>query len=243
MTRETWFWIGFAGMAAGALATWAYGRTRRTRDEENDWLVHLFVCLIAMASYLAMAVGQGTLVLADGRDFHFARYIDWLLTTPLLLLGLALNALGSPFRRWALLLGLMGADAYMIATGALSAASPAGSSIKWVWFVISCGTFGFMAVALYGNLGREATARGSATMKVYRRNREVLIVLWAGYPLLFMMGPDGVGRINDATSTAAFAVLDVVSKVAYGLFAMRNLKQRVTGDLAEGSVQATDLRR
>ena len=52
------------------------GWNRGTRDEENRYLLHLFVTLAATASYLAMALGQGSLVLADGREFYVARYAD-----------------------------------------------------------------------------------------------------------------------------------------------------------------------
>lgn len=101
-------WLG-SGLseATGSVILFVQGWNRRTRDEENHWLLHLFVCLAAMASYLAMALGQGSLLLADGREFFVARYVDWSITTPMLLLGLCLTALHTPLRRWALLLGIL----------------------------------------------------------------------------------------------------------------------------------------
>jgi bacteriorhodopsin len=49
-------------------------------------------------SYLAMATGASSTILDDGREFYYFRYIDWLITTPLLLLDLALLALANPGR-------------------------------------------------------------------------------------------------------------------------------------------------
>merc|ERR1711865_1257375 len=48
-----------------------------------------FVCLIASLAYLTMATGNGTYTrCCDGRLFFFARYIDWVLTTPIMIHGL-----------------------------------------------------------------------------------------------------------------------------------------------------------
>lgn len=107
MTGGDWLWVGVAGFALGFLGFLTFGWNRRTREEENHWLLHLFVILTAFTSYLVMASGGGRLLLADGREVFLARYVDWTITTPLLLLGLSLTALSSPFRRWALVLGLL----------------------------------------------------------------------------------------------------------------------------------------
>ena len=47
--------------------------------------VSLLICGLASLAYLSMATGNGSMVRADGRVFYWARYIDWLVTTPLLL--------------------------------------------------------------------------------------------------------------------------------------------------------------
>jgi hypothetical protein len=47
-------------------------------------------------------------------------------------LGLMLTALKTPSRRWAIVLGVIGADVVMIAARAFADASPSGSSAKWI---------------------------------------------------------------------------------------------------------------
>jgi bacteriorhodopsin len=58
-------------------------------------------------SYLAMATGAGSTILDDGREFYYFRCIGWLITTPLLLLDLALLALADPGRNVGLIAGLI----------------------------------------------------------------------------------------------------------------------------------------
>ena len=242
MTVNDWLWIGFYGMALGAAALLAYGWSYRTRDEENHAYLHLFVCLAAMASYLAMATGYGSVRLADGRDFYFARYVDWSVTTPLLLLGLSLTALHSPFRRWALLLGLLFTDVYMIVTGLFAGLSPTGSAAKWTWYLISSGAFLFIYYALFGPLRREAGLTGARAAALFKRNATVLAVLWFGYPVIFLLGDEGVRSVGPVGTAAAYTILDLLAKVAFGLFSLSGTKAKTTAELADGEVAEHDKR-
>lgn len=67
--------------------------------------------------------GDGRGGRAGGRP---SRYVDWLLTTPLLLLDLALLALAVPRRRVGLIATLMGVDVFMIQTGWLAGSGLSG---------------------------------------------------------------------------------------------------------------------
>lgn len=242
MTVNDWLWLGFAGMALGVVLILALGWSRRTREEENEFLVHLFVCLAATTSYLAMATGDGAIRLADGRDFYFARYIDWAVTTPLLLLGLCLTALSSPFRRWALLLGLLATDLYMIVTGLFAGLSPTGSDRKWLWFLISSGAFLFIYLALWGQLRREARKTGELIERGYVTKAGALSALWLIYPLVFLFGDEGLRRIGPEGTAAAYTILDVVAKVAYGAASLLITRSRVRRETAEGLIPDHDLR-
>ena len=88
--------------------------------------------LFAAISYFAMAIHQGAITLSSGREFLFARYIDWSVTTPALLLGLSMTALHGAHRRAALVAGLLVSDVVMIVTGLFFGASQ-DPFAKWVW--------------------------------------------------------------------------------------------------------------
>ena len=45
-----------------------------------------FICMMASLAYLTMATGHGYITrCCDGRSFYYARYIDWMFATPLML--------------------------------------------------------------------------------------------------------------------------------------------------------------
>lgn len=242
MNIVDWLWFGFVAMALGSVILLVMGWNRRTRDEENHYLLHLFVTLAATASYLAMALGQGSITLADGREFYVARYIDWSITTPMLLTGLCLTALHAPFRRWALLLGLVFTDFYMIATGVIAGFSPTGSSAKWAWYLISSGAFLFIYIGLWGPMRAESEKSGPRAAKLFKTNATILSAVWFAYPVIFLLGSEGIKAI-DATATAAlYTIFDVIAKVVYGIFSMAATRTKVTEDLAAGEVPEHDLR-
>ena len=241
MTPQFWLWLGFAGMASGAAAILFLAK-RRTATEEADGIIHGIVPIIAACSYFAMATGQGSLVLPAGpdaaeaaRQFYFARYIDWTFTTPLLLVGLARTAMHSGMRRSAVVWGLIGSDLIMIVT-AFAFGLSVDPVLKWSWFGISCAAFlGVYYVLWIPNLQANKLERDD-TRKTYRTNASMLSVLWFLYPFVLAASPDGLGIVGDATAILGIAILDVLSKVVYGLLAVSSDTKATDRDLAEGPI-------
>jgi bacteriorhodopsin len=219
-TQETWLWIGFAGMTLGAVVIAALGRRAREEDRHH-FVASCFVCLLAAVAYFAMAVGQG-IVQVDDRSVYAARYADWLLTTPLLLLGLLMIGLpilggrGDTRSRTALVAGVIGADALMILTG-LFAALSADETVRYTWYAISCGAFLAVLWLLFGPVRAEARAAGGGTFALYDRLTKTLTALWFVYPVLWLLGTEGTGTISLGAEIAVFAVVDLAAKVGFGL--------------------------
>ena len=154
--QETWLWIGTIGMALGAIAILAIGRG--LGKHAHHAVASFFVCAIAACFYLLMAFGQGDVIVTadkltitpvgivetvEARLVYFARYIDWVITTPLLLIGLlgiglpAVSHAGEAVRqRTGLVAGVIGADILMIVTG-LFGALALDDTHKYVWFAVS----------------------------------------------------------------------------------------------------------
>jgi bacteriorhodopsin len=234
VTETTWFWIGVVGMALGAAVISLKGG-RRSQDEEAHTILHGIVCVIAACSYFSMAIGQGGIEREQGRIFWFARYVDWSVTTPLLLLGLAITALHGAHRRRTLVAAVLGADVLMIVTGLFSglSADPVG---RWVWYVISCASFVVVYLVLFGPLRREARTRDHERSRAYGHHVTVLAVLWLIYPIVVALGPDGSGVWSSTVTTACIAVVDLLAKVGYGLLSIADAKRITDSDLEHGEL-------
>ena len=83
--------IGAAVMAAAAIL-FPWMARGRPKDTEAHYVAHVFVVLLAGVAYLALAMGQGAVVI-DGRRVMLAHYAAWAFTAPTLLLTLALTAM------------------------------------------------------------------------------------------------------------------------------------------------------
>ncbi len=237
MNPQTWLWIGTFGMILGGLAILAIGK-RRTPAEEMHTVIHGIVPIIAACSYFAMAVGQGSVTIPDGaatgRVFYFARYIDWTFTTPLLLVTLSMTAMHAGEKRHGAILGVLLADVLMIVTAFAFGASET-FWIKWTWFTISCGAFLAVYYVIWGPFMQANMAERDDVRAAYRRNAAILSVLWLIYPLLLAVTPDGLGTIGEGAGVASIAVLDLVSKVAYGLLTTTSDAAVTERDLASAT--------
>ncbi len=238
MDSRFWLWLTTAIMLVGGLAILAIGK-RRTPSEELHTALHGIVPIIAACSYFAMAIGQGAITLpvlgapeGTTRIFYYARYIDWSFTTPLLLTTLAMTAMHAGTKRSGIIVGVILADVMMIATAFFFGLSEI-LWIKWTWFVISCVAFLAIYYVIWKSQVEANSVERDDVRSNYKRNASILTVLWFIYPIILFFAPDGLRVFSDAFSVFCIAVLDVVSKVVYGLMTTLSDTKTVDRDLAE----------
>jgi bacteriorhodopsin len=236
MNEATWLWIGAFGMLGGSAVLFLTGG-KRTQDEEGHTIAHGLVPLFAAIAYCAMAAHQGQVTLSGGRVFLFARYLDWSVTTPVLLLGLSMTALHGAHRRAGLVAGVIAADIVMILTGLFFGASQ-DALMKWIWYITSCIAFIAVYYVLFVPMRNEARMRDPERHAAYDRNVVILSVLWLIYPIVVILGPDGLEIWTATLATACITVLDLTAKVVYGFISMAASKRITDADLARGEVSA-----
>ncbi|KLE34436.1 bacteriorhodopsin [Aurantiacibacter luteus] len=227
------FLVGFVVMALASLAIYLHGDKRQEFRHHAQF--HSVVPFIAATAYLAMWLGTGTIDGPDGAPVYLARYADWATTTPILLAGLILTGLHEHPRHSTYILPAIVLDVIMIATG-LAAALSADETAKWVWFGWSCAAFAGVLFMLWGPVRAIGDRLGGRLEQVYRGNLVFLTAVWLVYPLVFALGPEGLGVIAIGLENWAVLVLDVTAKVVYGFVATARFKT-VPAD-EEGSVVA-----
>jgi len=233
-SQQTWLWIGTIGMALGAVVIYALG----SKGSHHHRVASVFVCAIAACMYLLMAFGQGDVIITQDNLFftpdgvldvetaslvYWARYLDWVFTTPLLLIGLltlglrAVSGHGEAVRdRLGLVAGVVGADVLMIITGLFGALSM-NSQHKYIWFAISCGFFLAVIAAVWGPVRAAAAEQGGGVAALYTKLAGILTVLWFVYPILWLLGTEGTGTISLDLEVIVFTVIDLTAKVGFGI--------------------------
>ena len=208
---QFWLWVAFIGMVLGSIVFGLKAAAQRRKEGMEFALVSFFITLWAAALYLSMILGETVLFNFKGQHTLFwGRYVDWLITTPLLLMDLGIIAGARP----KLIAGVMAADVFMIVTGAI--ATLEGSPVNYLWYIISCGAFLAILGALLTEFSVTARRRNGKINRLFQKLRNSLIVLWFGYPIVWILGAEGFRMLTVEAETACYAILDLCAKVAYG---------------------------
>ena len=208
------FFAGTVAMGAGALYFFLL-RNEVAPEYRSTMVVAGLVCAIACFHYHKM-----TAVYQAGEGFPTAlRYVDWLFTTPLLLLKfpllLRLGDRGAKFF-WQLVI----LDVAMIATAFVAETSPVDSQRWWTFFLVSCGFELLIVGVLFVSLGQAIAAAPAPIAAALGTMRLFVLIGWAIYPIGFLMARAGAGEYREVI----YNVADVINKVGFGLVAYHGIK-------------------
>ena len=224
-SEQIWLWIGTIGMALGLLYFLGRGWGVQDKKLKQFYAINIFVTTIAFSMYFLMATGFGLaeVELLDGTvlDIYWARYADWLFTTPLLLLDIALLANADRETIYT----LIGLDVFMIATGLLGAFAT-NPVYRLVWWGISTAALLVLLYFLVQMLSAAAATQTDSVRSLANTLKNALVVLWLAYPIVWIIGTEGAlgdpGFVGLYTETAMFMVLDLTAKVGYGAYLLSN---------------------
>jgi bacteriorhodopsin len=151
------------------------------------------------------------------------RYVDWLLTVPLLLVELVAVLALAKAAQSSILNRLVPAAAAMIALG-----YPGDAKLDiWgiapsVWGLLSTIPFLYILYVLFIELGKSLTRQSEAVQKKVKILRLLLIATWGVYPITFIlaMGTPAGGPFNASEFVArevGYSIADVLAKCLFGL--------------------------
>ena len=146
------------------------------------------------------------------REVYWARYVDWSVTTPLLLLDLAFLAGLSG----ANILVAIVADLVMILTG-LFAALTEDESVSWGYYAIACIAYLVIIYQLAIHGRATALAKDSKTGTFFSAIGGFTLILWTVYPVVWGVA-DGSQKASPDAEILAYAVLDVLAKPVFGFW-------------------------
>ncbi len=222
MEHTTWLWIYVACMAIGAVTIMWLSRNPKGVPH-YEYAAAAFIPIWSGLAYMASAFDQGVIEIA-GRTVYLARYADWVVTTPLLLAGLAWTAMFYTRKHVSLIVTIMGADVIMILSG-LMADLTTYEPLKWLWYTIGCVCLAIIFWVAWGPFRRIAAEQGPELAATYQRVATFLSVLWVGYPTIWALGTSGLGLFGETTEVALFVILPIFSKVGFSLFDLSELRR------------------
>lgn len=165
---------------------------------------------VATVAYLAMTFEVGTLTVGS-QTIILPRYVDWLLTTPVMM-GYVGYVAGAP-RRW--IATIAGGIAVVIAVGA--GATVTTGAVKWGLFgassLVQLGVF-WVLYRVFPTYAADHPER----QELFWLLQNHVGVLWLAYPLIWVFSPAGLGAISLSAATMVIVYMDVVAKTPYVYF-------------------------
>jgi len=164
------------------------------------------------------SAGGDYTVALSGAPFNDAyRYVDWLLTVPLLLIELILVMKLPKEETIALSWKLGYSSAVMVALGYPGEIQD-NLSVRWFWWALAMIPFSYVVLTLVAGLA-EATAKQPESVRDLVANARYLTVIsWLTYPFVYIIKNLGLaGSVATTYEQVGYSVADVVSKAVFGV--------------------------
>ncbi|NTY09467.1 rhodopsin [Exiguobacterium sp. JMULE1] len=229
LATQYMFWVGFVGMAAGTLY-FLVERNSLAPEYRSTATVAALVTFVAAIHYYFMkqVVGEsGLLSEIDGFPTEI-RYIDWLVTTPLLLIKfpLLLGLKGGKGR--SLLTKLVIADIIMIIGGYIGESSinlAGGFTQLGLWaYVVGCVAWFYIIYLLFTNVTKAAEDKPAPIRKALLQMRLFILIGWAIYPVGYAVTLFAPGIEVQLVRELIYNFADLINKVGFGLIAFFAVK-------------------
>lgn len=220
-----WYFTVCTVMGAATLAFMGMSFMKPRADRLFHYITAM-ITLVACVAYFSMGsnLGQTPITVEFGRpnsskvygagvagtrEIFYVRYIDWFVTTPLLLLDLLLTA-GMP---WPTILITLLADEVMIVTGLVGALTR--TSYKWGYYTFAMLAFFYVIYSLAITGRGYANALGKEVSRTYNMCGVLTLGIWLLYPIAW--GVSEGGNVLHPDSEAIFyGILDLIAKPVFG---------------------------
>ena len=225
---QAFFMLGFVAMAAGTL----YFVLERGDLKPEHRIAATYAGIITFIAAIMYWIMTDIVGFFDqsagevGATMPY-RYIDWLLTTPLLLVefGLIVAIAGAATKGFVSRLVI--ADIIMIVTGYLGEVGTEGEVSTIVWVVISSLAWLYIVYAVFQVKLDGMPAYAASAVKIMRR---FVMFGWAIYPIgtaieefMKLSGADVSAAV--AIAAIVYVIADVLNKVGFGMVAVNAAKK------------------
>ncbi len=171
-------------------------------------IIHFFIVTWSGLMYLNFLNGTP---LSD-----FGWYMDWMLSTPLILLALGLTAMHNRETRWDLLGALMGLQFMLVVTGIISQET----GMTYAYWIGNALLLGVIYL-IWGPFKQMAEETSDVLGKSYKTLATYISVFFLLYPIVWYLGVPGPMDVLGAFETSvAFVVLPFFCKQVYGFLDM-----------------------
>ncbi len=202
------FWAGAGVFGASTLMFLVIGGRR----EVDKFLLgpDVFVSFITTVSYVVMAFAIATVTAANDQPVYWSRWLFYIASCSLLAseVGRIIGKSGEEILEMVILTGLTMFCGFL--------ASYTTAAERWWFFALSSAAFIGLLYEIFRKTG-EGGMRGIGLF---------VLVGWSLFPVVFALAPTGIGTITTYVEAILYALLDVFTKIVFGVWTLRAKKHR-----------------
>jgi bacteriorhodopsin len=210
------FFVGCMAMLAASVFFF-FEVSNSTKKWRTSVLVSGLITFIAAVHYYYMRDYN----LQTGQSPTFFRYVDWILTVPLMCVEFYLITKKAG-AKISLLWKLIAASLFMLITGYMGEAIYPTETQSWIWgFVSGLAYFYIVYLIWFGDVARLAKNAGPAVEKANKTLAWFVLVGWAIYPIGYIAGTEGglfgIKVLEGVSLDIVYNIGDAINKIGFGL--------------------------
>ena len=220
------FSFGIAAFAAATLFFW-FGRSQVSHHYKTAITITGLVTFIAFYHYWrifnswneAYTVVNDTITVTGVKFNRAYRYVDWLLTVPLLLVELILVMRLTRSETVSKSVRLGGSAALMILLGYPGEVSGGIDSTRMLFGSLSMVPFLYIVYTLYTSLGQAIDRQHESVRGLIRTARNLTVLAWFFYPVVYFL-PFALSMSGGTSTTVielGYTLADITAKAVFGL--------------------------
>ena len=221
---SNFFSFTIASMAAATIFLWL-GRSQVSKHYKTALTISGLVTFIALYHYIRIydswnstyTVVNGV-ISQSGVAFNDAyRYVDWLLTVPLLLIELILvmRLSRNETVTKSVRLGLLAA--MMIVLGYPGEISDIAGT-RWLWWALAMVPFLWIVYELFVGLKDSIASQPESVRGLVNKARWLTVLSWSFYPVVFVFPMIGLTGADAETAVQiGYTIADIVAKAVFGI--------------------------
>jgi len=160
-----------------------------------------FISFITTTSYVLMSQSIATTTSLKGEPIYWSRWLFYMIACSLLMYDTSkvLNISERDYPKMALLTWLTMFNGFL--------ASYVTTPSRWLFYILSSAAYiGLLYIVTQGEDNPD-----------FMSLKPFVLVGWTLFPLVFLLAPTGIGLLDTTISEAGYLVLDVATKIIFGI--------------------------
>ncbi len=223
LVTDYMFLVTMLSMAAASAFFWTERDTLAPQCRSACTLAGMYTAVAAFVYWrmASMVGGDGDPASVIALPTHY-RYVDWVITTPLIVLSLFVVLQAANERRGLALFAIV-TDIAMVVFGyfgEINLRNQDTLGLAWAMFGLGCVAFLVLMYVMYGPLARVAATRSESLQRAYARLRRFIVLAWPIYPLCFVIAALAPGDDVKIARELIYNIADLINKIGLGVLAL-----------------------